>query len=142
MVNSLIIAMLPTNQIPEHTERYEDFYLLDEIQGNVENTHKEMIIRDFYKESFEFKKIYIRQAVELLNKKYENVIEIIVEDSYYNIIEKLQDHMDIVELAKKSMEEIGITPKIQPIRGGTDGVRLSFINLPSPNIFARAYNFH
>ncbi|MGO3019052.1 MAG: peptidase T [Anaerococcus sp.] len=147
MVNSLIIAhellaMLPADQRPEHTEGYEGFYLLDEMEGNVENTHIEMIVRDFYKESFEFKKNYIKEAVDLLNKKYENAIEIKIEDSYYNMIEKLQDHMDIVELAKKSMEEIGITPKIQPIRGGTDGARLSFMGLPCPNIFAGGYNFH
>lgn len=147
MVNSLIVAnelinMLPANERPEHTEAYEGFYLLDEMTGSVESTHIEMIIRDFFKETFEGKKKYLEDAVEFLNKKYGNIIELKIEDSYYNMIEKLEDHMDVVELAKKSMEEIGITPKIQPIRGGTDGARLSFMGLPCPNIFAGGYNFH
>ncbi len=147
MVNSLIIgqelfSMLPASKRPEHTEAYEGFYLLDEMNGNVEHTHIEMIIRDFFKESFEGKKSYIKECVDFLNKKYDNAIDIRIEDSYYNMIEKLEDHMDVVKLAKKSMEEIGIEPKIQPIRGGTDGARLSFMGLPCPNIFAGGHNFH
>ncbi|MDD7305130.1 MAG: peptidase T [Peptoniphilaceae bacterium] len=147
MVNSILIAtelinMLPADQRPEHTEGYEGFYQIDEMTGSVENTHIEMIIRDFFKETFEAKKNYLKDSVDFLNKKYGNIIELKIEDSYYNMIEKLKDHMDIVDLAKKSMEEIGISPKIQPIRGGTDGARLSFMGLPCPNIFTGGYNFH
>ncbi len=147
MVNSLLIAteltnMLPPSQRPEHTEGYEGFYLLDELNGNVEHSHIELIIREFDKKEFEKKKEFIRSIVDFLNKKYANAIELNIEDSYYNMLEKLEDHMDIVELAKKSMEDIGITPKVQPIRGGTDGARLSYMGLPCPNLFAGGYNFH
>lgn len=147
MVNSLVIghelfSMLPVNARPEFSQGYEGFYLLDEVSGDVENTHIAMIIRDFYKESFEDKKSYLEDIVALLNKKYDNAIDLKIEDSYYNMIEKLKDHMDIVDLAKKSMEDIGIVPNIIPIRGGTDGARLSFMGLPCPNIFAGGYNFH
>ncbi|WP_243342550.1 peptidase T [Anaerococcus sp. AGMB09787] len=147
MVNSLLIAtelanMLPPSQRPEHTEGYEGFYLLDELNGNVEHSHIELIIREFDKKEFENKKEFIKSIVDFLNKKYGNAIELKIEDSYYNMLEKLEDHMDIVKLAKKSMEDIGITPKVQPIRGGTDGARLSYMGLPCPNLFAGGYNFH
>lgn len=147
MQNSIVIAnelisMLPADQRPEHTEGYEGFYLVNEITGDVENTHLEMLIRDFHKETFEQKKNYLEEVVAFLNKKYGNIIDLKITDGYYNMIEKIKDHMEIVDLVKKSMEDIDITPKIQPIRGGTDGAKLSFMGLPCPNIFAGGYNFH
>ena len=147
MRNSLVVAntlfsMLPANERPEHTEGYDGFYHLMEIEGNTENTHMEFIIRDFDREKFENKKKYISDVVEFLNKKYDNSISLKLQDSYYNMKEKLEDRKDIIDLAYNSMVEIGITPDIKAIRGGTDGSRLSFMGLPCPNIFAGGFNFH
>ncbi|MGM0549052.1 MAG: peptidase T [Bacillota bacterium] len=147
MVNSIKIAMeldsmLPSAKVPEHTEGYEGFYLLDEIEGNVDQTSLEYIIRDFSLTEFENKKKQMQRIVDFLNKKYENRIEVNIEDSYYNMKEKIKPHFQIVELAKKSMEDLEIEVDIKPIRGGTDGARLSYMGLPTPNIFAGGYNFH
>jgi tripeptide aminopeptidase len=147
MVNSLRIAieienMLPVNEKPEYTEGYEGFYLLDEITGNVDHTVISYIIRDHSKEKFEKKKEDFRKIVDFLNDKYGNIITIEIKDSYYNMKEKIEPHMEIIELAKESMIELGIQPAIQPIRGGTDGARLSYMGLPCPNIFTGGYNFH
>ncbi|MBU5437246.1 peptidase T [Tissierella sp. MSJ-40] len=147
MVNSLRIAMeienmLPINEKPEYTEGYEGFYLLDEITGNIDHTVVNYIIRDHCKEKFERKKEDFRKIVDFLNDKYGNIITIEIKDSYYNMREKIEPHMEIIELAKKSMIELGIQPIIQPIRGGTDGARLSYMGLPCPNIFTGGYNFH
>ena len=147
MRNSLIVAhnllsMLPANERPEHTEGYDGFYHLLEMNGDTENTHMEFIIRDFDREKFEYKKEYMRKVVEVLNFKYDNSIKLELEDSYYNMREKLEDRKDIIDLAYNSMVEVGITPKVKAIRGGTDGSRLSFMGLPCPNIFAGGFNFH
>ena len=147
MRNSLVVAhnllsMLPANERPEHTEGYDGFYHLLEMNGNTENTHMEFIIRDFDREKFENKKEYMKKIVEFLNSRYDNSITLELKDSYYNMREKLEDRKDIIDLAYNSMVEIGITPKIQSIRGGTDGSRLSFMGLPCPNIFAGGFNFH
>lgn len=147
MINSLRIAMelenmLPVDEKPEYTEGYEGFYLLDEITGGVDHTAVSYIIRDHSIEKFEEKKSYIKKAVEFLNEKYGNIIEIEITDSYYNMKEKIEPHMEIIELAKDSMIELGIEPIIKPIRGGTDGARLSYMGLPCPNIFTGGYNFH
>ncbi len=147
MVNSIKIAMeldslLPVNERPEYTEKYEGFYMLHNISGDVENTKLEYIIRDHSKEKFENKKNLLKDIVELLNKKYSNRIELDITDNYYNMKEKIEPHMEIVELAKKSMIDIGIEPNIKPIRGGTDGARLSYMGLPTPNIFTGGYNYH
>ncbi|MDO4595360.1 MAG: tripeptide aminopeptidase PepT, partial [Tissierellia bacterium] len=147
MINSIIVAnelisMLDPTKRPEHTEGYEGFFHIGAISGDVENTTIEMIIRDFFKEGFENKKKTLRNIVEYLNKRYGNIIELEIKDGYYNMREKIEDHMEIVDLVKDSMKEIGIIPKVQPIRGGTDGARLSFMGLPCPNIFAGGYNFH
>ncbi|MCI5997641.1 MAG: peptidase T [Peptoniphilaceae bacterium] len=147
MRNSLIVghnllAMLPQNERPEHTEHYDGFYHLLEMKGDTENTHMEFIIRDFDREKFENKKSYFKGIVDLLNQRYDNSITLKLEDSYYNMKEKLEDRKDIIDLAYNSMLEVGITPKITAIRGGTDGSRLSFMGLPCPNIFAGGYNFH
>lgn len=148
MINSIIIAMelnsmLPSDQRPEHTENYEGFFLLDEFTGTVEDTTMTYIIRDHSMAKFNEKKELIKNAVVYLQAKYKDaVIEIEVKDSYYNMREKIEPVMHIIELAKKSMEELGIAPKIRPIRGGTDGARLSFEGLPCPNLFTGGHNFH
>lgn len=147
MVNSQLIAMelesmLPVNERPEYTENYEGFFLLTSINGSVEETKMSYIIRDHFKESFSKKKRLLINIVEFLNKKYDKRVEIEIEDQYYNMKEKIKPHMEIIELAKKAMKEAGVKPKIGPIRGGTDGSKLSFMGLPTPNIFTGGYNFH
>ena len=148
MINSIMIAMelnamLPCDQRPEHTENYEGFFLLDELTGTVENTKMEYIIRDHSMRKFNEKKIVIKDAVQYLAKKYKDAkIEIEVKDSYYNMREKIEPVMHIIDLAKKSMEELEIAPNIRPIRGGTDGARLSYRGLPCPNLFTGGHNFH
>ncbi len=147
MINSLLVGvelenMLPANQKPQYTEGYEGFFLLMDMKGTVEATKMQYIIRDHSREEFEKKKNLIKKSVEFLNGKYGNIIEIEIKDSYYNMKEKIESHMEIVELAKKSMEDLGIKPIITPIRGGTDGSRLSYMGLPTPNIFTGGYNFH
>lgn len=147
MVNSILVAMelnsmLPVNERPEFTEKYEGFYHLTNINGTVENTTISYIIRDHSKELFENKKILLQEIVEFLNKKYGDIIDLEINDSYYNMKEKIEPNMYIIDLAKEAMISIGIEPRIQPIRGGTDGARLSFMGLPCPNIFTGGYNFH
>lgn len=147
MVNSLRIAMeiesmLPVNEKPEYTEGYEGFYLLDEITGSIDHTVISYIIRDHCKDRFDKKKEDFRKIINFLNDKYGNTITIEIKDSYYNMKEKIEPHMEIIELAKRSMIELGIQPIIQPIRGGTDGAKLSYMGLPCPNIFTGGYNFH
>lgn len=147
MINSLRVAMeienmLPVEQKPEYTEGYEGFYLLDDINGSVDYTAVNYIIRDHSMEKFEEKKEYIKRVVDFLNHKYGDIIKIEVKDSYYNMREKIEPHMEIIELAKRSMLDLDIEPIIKPIRGGTDGARLSYMGLPCPNIFTGGYNFH
>lgn len=147
MVNSIKIAMeldsmLPAAEVPEHTAGYEGFYLLNEIEGSVDYTTLDYIIRDFSREEFENKKAYLQEVVDFLNNKYGEAIEVKIEDSYYNMKEKIEPHFEIIKLAKKSMENLGIKADIKPIRGGTDGARLSYMGLPTPNLFAGGYNFH
>lgn len=148
MINSIIIAMelnsmLPNEQRPEHTENYEGFFLLNDMKGTVENTTMNYIIRDHSMKKFNEKKNLIKAIVMYLQVKYKDAeIEIEVKDSYYNMREKIEPVMYIVDLAKKSMEELGIEPHIRPIRGGTDGARLSYKGLPCPNLFTGGHNFH
>lgn len=148
MVNSMIIgmelnSMLPANERPEHTEKYEGFFLLHAMTGSIENTSMIYIIRDHDKDKFASKKSLVTDAVEYLNKKYgENTVELEITDSYFNMREKIEPVMEIIEIAKRSMEEVGVTPIIKPIRGGTDGARLSYMGLPCPNIFTGGHNFH
>lgn len=147
MVNSIkvgmeIQSMLPENQAPEYTEGYEGFFLLVGMKGGVDHTSMEYIIRDHSMEEFEKKKDNLRKIVDFLNDKYGNIIHLEIEDSYYNMREKIEPHMEIVDLAEKSMVELGIEPNIKAIRGGTDGSRLSYMGLPCPNIFTGGYNFH
>ena len=147
MINSIRVAMeiesmLPVNEKPEYTEGYEGFYLLDGINGSVGCTVMNYIIRDHSMEKFEHKKNHIKKVVDFLNTKYGDIINIKIEDSYYNMKEKVEPHMEIIELAKKSMLDLEIEPDIKPIRGGTDGARLSYMGLPCPNLFTGGYNFH
>ena len=148
MVNSIIIAMelnsmLPAEQRPEHTENYEGFFLLNDMKGTIEDTTMNYIIRDHSMKKFNEKKNLIKAAVMYLQLKYKDAcIEIEVKASYYNMKEKIEPVMYIIDLAKKSMEELGIKPHIRPIRGGTDGARLSFKGLPCPNLFTGGHNFH
>lgn len=148
MINSMIIAMelnsmLPADQRPEHTENYEGFFLLNDMKGTVENTTMNYIIRDHSMKKFNEKKNLIKAVVMYLQLKYKDAsIEIEVKDSYYNMREKIEPVSYIIDLAKKSMEELGIEPHIRPIRGGTDGARLSYKGLPCPNLFTGGHNFH
>ncbi|MDO5716063.1 MAG: peptidase T [Tissierellia bacterium] len=147
MVNSLRIAMeleslLPVDEKPEYTENYEGFYLLDAIHGTVDHTKMEYIIRDHSMEKFKEKKAFMKDIVAFLNKKYGEKITLKMEDSYYNMKEKIKPHMEIIDLAKDSMEEIGVEPLIKAIRGGTDGAQLSYKGLPTPNLFTGGYNYH
>jgi len=147
MINSLIIAqelngMLPVEQRPESTEGYEGFFHLMRIDGTVEKTEMIYIIRDHSVDKFEDKKILMERIADFLNSKYENAVNLEINDSYYNMKEKIEPVMEIVDLAKKAMENLGIEVDIKPVRGGTDGSRLSYMGLPCPNIFTGGYNFH
>ena len=148
MVNSMRIAyqlavMLPRWETPEHTQGYEGFYHLIGMNGTVEETTLSYIIRDHDRARFESRKRELEHLVRKVNREYgEETAEIELRDLYYNMREKIEPVMHIVELAKSAMESVGITPIVKPIRGGTDGARLSFEGLPCPNIFAGGENFH
>lgn len=147
LVNALLVAlelnqMLPVNERPEYTEGYEGFYMLDEIHGTSAEVDVAYIIRDFFTDSFNQKKEMLEKSVDFLNEKYGHIIDIKIEDSYYNMREKVEPHMEIIDLAKDSIEKEGITPIVKPIRGGTDGARLSYMGLPTPNLFTGGYNYH
>lgn len=148
MANSILIgmeldSMLPSNELPVHTEGYEGFYHLNGFQGTVEKTILNYLIRDHDWVKFEEKKRKIEEITAYLNNKYgQETIKIYVKDQYYNMKEKILPVMHIVELARKAMEETGVTPVTKPIRGGTDGSRLSFLGLPAPNIFTGGHNYH
>ncbi len=147
MINSLRLAfefnsMLPVNEKPEYTEGYEGFYHLIETEGNVEETIMKYIIRDHDMEKFEEKKELFKKTIDYMNFKYDDRITLEMEDQYNNMSEKIKPVFHIVETAKKAMEELGIEPKINPVRGGTDGARLSYMGLPTPNVFTGGHNFH
>ena len=148
MKNAILIAMefqnmLPEFQNPMYTEGYEGFFYLDSITGDVEETTSEYIIRDHDRTLFEQKKQLFEKTAEYLNFKYgAGTVETKVEDSYYNMKEVIEPHMYLIDNAKKCMEELGITPVVSPIRGGTDGARLSFMGLPCPNLCTGGENFH
>ncbi len=147
MVNSMLIAMeldamLPVEQRPRYTQGYEGFFHLIGINGTVEETTMSYIIRDHDRAKFEEKKALMTSIAEFLNKKYGNVVELELKHQYYNMRQEVEPHFFIVEKALKAMEMAGIKPKVQPIRGGTDGANLSFMGLPCPNIFAGGHNFH
>ena len=137
-------ALLPQNEKPQFTSGYEGFFHLTSIKGDEENARLDYIIRDHSKEKFEEKKLLISKCVEFLNAKYgQNTVVLAMKDSYYNMKEKIEpDFYFLIEEAKKAMEELGIQPRIQPIRGGTDGARLSYMGLPCPNLCTGGHNFH
>lgn len=135
--------MLPKEQKPEYTSGYEGFYHLTQMSGTVEEATLNYIIRDHDKKRFEEKKKIVEQTAVFLNQKYGAIVEVEINDSYYNMKEKIEpEFLFLVENAKKAMEEIGITPIVQPIRGGTDGARLSFMGVPCPNICTGGHNYH
>ncbi len=148
MINSQLIAMelhslLPCGQRPELTIDYEGFFLLIKSSGTVEESSMHYIIRDHNKNKFNQKKELITQICNFLNTKYgENTVECTLKDQYFNMREKIEDVMFVVEIAKNAMLASGVEPLIVPIRGGTDGARLSYMGLPCPNIFAGGHNFH
>ena len=147
MVNALHIAnelasMLPYDERPEHTDGYEGFFHLISLNGTVEDSKLSFIIRDHDRDKFEERKNKINSIVDLLNEKYDNRITLDMKDQYYNMKEKIEPVMHIVDYAYRAMEELDIKPIVKPIRGGTDGSKLSFMGLPCPNIFAGGMNFH
>lgn len=147
MVNSQLIAMelnamLPEFERPQYTQDYEGFFLLIHIEGCVEQTQLNYIIRDHDREKFESKKKLMQDIVNFLNLKYDNRLTCEIKDQYYNMREKVEPVFYVVERAIQAMEEAGVKPIVQPIRGGTDGANLSFRGLPCPNIFAGGHNFH
>ncbi|CCU84408.1 Peptidase T [Mesotoga infera] len=148
MKNSMLIAcefnaMLPSNEIPATTCGREGFFHLISVQGSVEETILKYIIRDHSREKFSRKKMMISEVAALLNFKYgEDTVTFCTEDSYYNMKEKIEEVYFVVETAKRAMESLSIEPKIEPVRGGTDGARLSFMGLPTPNLFTGGHNFH
>lgn len=148
MVNSIFIAnelisKFPKNERPETTESYEGFYHLTEFKGSVEQTNLKYIIRDFDIDSFNKRKKFITNIVNELNTKYKNkIIELSIKDQYFNMVEKINENKFVVDLAFNAMKAVGVEPIIQPIRGGTDGSKLSFMGLPCPNIFVGGHNYH
>lgn len=148
MINSMYIATdyinsLPRLETPEHTEGREGFFHLHNIEGSVDGTKLQYIIRDHDKVQFEARKEMMKKLAEELNNQQEGeVVSVEIKDQYFNMREKIEPVMHIVEIAKQAMEQVGIKPLIKPIRGGTDGSQLSFMGLPCPNIFAGGHNFH
>lgn len=147
MVNSMYIAAeliqgLPTDEVPEKTDGYEGFFHLLSMNGDVDKTELRYIIRDHDKEKFEAKKALMQQLVDDLNQKHDNRLALKMTDQYYNMAEKVVPVMHIVDIAREAITNLGMTPITRPIRGGTDGSRLSFMGLPCPNIFAGGLNFH
>lgn len=147
MINALhvaneLISLLPKEQRPEHTEGYEGFFHLISLSGTVEEANLSFIIRDHDRNKFEDRKELLIHSVDILNKQYDNRLKLTLKDQYYNMREKVEPVMHIVNYAYRAMEELGIKPNVKPIRGGTDGSRLSFMGLPCPNIFAGGMNFH
>ncbi|MBZ9685121.1 peptidase T [Clostridium estertheticum] len=148
MIHSTLIAnelvnSLPPNETPATTEGYEGFYHLISLNGEVEETKLQYIIRDFNSESYENRKTFIKNIVDTLNEKYGNgTVEIEIKDQYFNMKEKIEPVKHIVDTAFLAMKQVGVNPIMVPIRGGTDGARLSFMGLPTPNIFTGGHNFH
>ena len=148
MVNANRLAaefamMLPADETPETTEGYEGFYHLLGVESNIENAKLSYIIRDHDRERFESRKDLIVECVKKMNEKYgEGTVEADVKDQYYNMKEKIDPNMHVIDIVLKAMQDCGVPPKVEPIRGGTDGAQLSFKGLPCPNIFAGGVNFH
>ncbi|QEH70329.1 peptidase T [Cellulosilyticum sp. WCF-2] len=148
MKNSLAIAceyqsLLPADEVPELTEGHEGFYHLHDMKGTLEHTELHYIIRDHDKTKFEARKAMMLSLADQLNQKYgKDTIQVTLKDSYFNMKEIIDQHPRVMALAEKAIQNVGVTPLHEPIRGGTDGARLSFNGLPCPNIFTGAYNYH
>ncbi|MBC2576867.1 peptidase T [Peptostreptococcus canis] len=147
MINSIYIASevmsaFPICERPETTEEYEGFYHLNNMDGNADETTMVYIIRDHDREIFEKRKEFFAKTIDILSKKYDGRISVDIKDSYYNMREIVEKSMFVVDIAVDSMKDIGVEPNVIPIRGGTDGARLSFMGLPCPNLFAGGVNFH
>ncbi|WKW45601.1 peptidase T [Myroides sp. JBRI-B21084] len=152
MINSMLLAnkfisKLPSKEVPEKTTGYEGFFHVNDIHGSIEATEVHMIIRDHSMKKFKKRKKLIEKMVEKFNNKYaekfgEDIVTCEIKDQYYNMKEKVQPVMHIVDIAEQAMKELNIKPIIKPIRGGTDGSQLSYMGLPCPNIFAGGHNFH
>ncbi len=148
MLNALQVAaelnaMIPADQRPEHTAGYEGFYHLYGMSGGVEKASMDYIIRDHDRAKFEARKDFLKGVVKYLNGKYgRGTVRLTLRDQYYNMREMVEPHPEIIEKAVRAMEDAGVRPIIRPIRGGTDGARLSFMGLPCPNIFTGGMNFH
>ncbi|MDD4514320.1 peptidase T [Massilibacteroides sp.] len=147
MINASLLALeyaslLPADQRPEHTTKYEGFFHLIQMNGSVESASLSYIVRDHDRALFEDKKELLQSLVDKLNTKYPNSTTLELRDQYYNMKEKVEPKKYIVDLAFEAMTAVGVKPIVKPIRGGTDGARLSFMGLPCPNIFAGGHNFH
>ena len=147
MINACLVAMelnamLPIEQRPEYTQGYEGFIHLTSFKGVVEEADLSYIIRDHDAAKLEVKKQIVQDAVDFINKKYGNIVTADIKDQYRNMREMVEPHFHVVENAMKAMEMAGVVPRVQPIRGGTDGANLSYMGLPCPNIFAGGHNFH
>lgn len=148
MINALllankIISMLPPAQRPEHTEKYEGFFHLISLTGNVEKAEMQLIIRDHDRFKFEEKKKQLKEIVRLVNLELgKELVQMVLRDQYYNMKQKIEPVMYVVETAREAMRKAGIEPRIKAIRGGTDGARLSYNGLPCPNLFTGGHNFH
>lgn len=147
MVNALVVAnklisLLPPNERPEHTTGYEGFFHLTNVSGTVDAATVGYIIRDHDRDIFEKRKQLMKDTVDFINKLYPESTTLEMKDQYYNMREKVEPVMHVVDLAFEAMTAVGVTPIVKPIRGGTDGARLSFMGLPCPNIFAGGHNFH
>ena len=148
MINAIEVAcelnsLIPATERPQYTEGYEGFYHCVGLNGTVEQATISYIIRDHDADKFEQKRVWMWSIVDLLKKKYgEQVLTLTLKDQYYNMRKMVEPHPQVIELAKKAMTEAGVAPIVRPIRGGTDGARLSFMGLPCPNIFAGGMNFH
>ena len=143
LIATEVVNSFPADEVPEKTEGYEGFYFLDKINANCEEAELSYILRDHDREKFEAKKEFAANVAKKINEKYgKELVSVEIKDQYYNMGEIIKDHMNVVEIAKKAMENLGIKPVIEPIRGGTDGSKISFMGLPTPNIFAGGENFH
>ena len=143
LVANKLIDMLPATQRPEHTEKYEGFYHLMSLSGNVESAKMNFLIRDHSMEKFQEKKKLLEEVVKLINLEYgKELVELEITDEYYNMLQKIEPVMHVIDLAKEAMVAAGVEPKIKAIRGGTDGARLSYEGLPCPNIFTGGHYFH
>lgn len=141
LIAAEFVSLMP-DEMPANTEGYEGFYHLSGINGGVSEAKLYYIIRDFDNEGFNARNEKIKSVTDIINSKYGNIASCEIREQYRNMREIIEKNMDIIKLAEKSMMDCGIVPKIQPIRGGTDGARLSFMGLPCPNIFAGGHNFH